>query len=62
MLANLKSPGQFATLVSYTRHSGTSDHSRMHNNHAIVLFDFNAPTNTVTIDKIVHISYLAVSS
>lgn len=53
--------GQLAALVSYSQpQSGSSDYNRrQHNSHAVVLFENNVRSNTVTLNNIVYLSYVA---
>ncbi|TXT07474.1 hypothetical protein VHUM_03194 [Vanrija humicola] len=53
--------GQLAALVSYSQpQSGSSEYNRRsHNSHAVVLFENNVRSNTVTLNNIVYLSYVA---
>ncbi|KAL1411896.1 hypothetical protein Q8F55_002882 [Vanrija albida] len=53
--------GQLGALVSYSQpQSGSSEYNRRsYNSHAVVLFENNVRSNTVTLNNIVYLSYVA---
>nr|XP_019048984.1 hypothetical protein I302_02764 [Kwoniella bestiolae CBS 10118]OCF27914.1 hypothetical protein I302_02764 [Kwoniella bestiolae CBS 10118] len=53
---------ELAVLISYVeQQSGTSEYPRLHNSHAIVMFSMHPRSQSLTISRVIDVSYLAHS-